>query len=288
MKLLRFGLPGHERPGLLDRDGVIRDLSAHVPDIGGDVLSPTRLSALAALDTASLPAIDGDVRLGCPVAQVGKILGIGLNYRAHAAETGATPPSEPLVFSKATTSITGPNDGITLPKGSTKTDWEAELAVIIGTKTQYVSENQAMEHVAGYAVMNDVSERDFQKNRGGQFVKGKSADTFAPLGPWLVTKDEVPDQQSLSVWLTLNGEARQRGTTGDMVFGVAAIISHLSQFMTLMPGDVITTGTPAGVGAGAVPPVFLKPGDRLNLGVDGLGEQHQTVHAWPGPAGSQH
>ncbi len=280
MKLLRYGPRGAEKPGLLDPEGRIRDLSGHIADLTPEVLAPGRLAVLAAIDPAGLPVVDGTPRLGPPVAGVGKILGIGLNYRDHAAETGAALPAEPMVFSKAITALSGPDDPILLPKGSTRTDWEAELAVVIGTIARYVDERAAPDHVAGYAVMNDVSERAFQKERGGQFVKGKSADSFAPLGPWLVTRDEIADPQALHLWLTLNGEPRQDGSTADMVFGVAAIVSYLSQFMTLMPGDVITTGTPAGVGAGAIPPVFLKPGDVVELGVEGLGRQRQEVKAW--------
>ncbi len=280
MKLLRFGPKGKERPGLLDDDGQIRDLSDHVPDLRDDILAPDRLAHLATLDPTTLPAVDGNPRLGPPVAGVGKILGIGLNYRGHVAETGATVPLEPMVFSKAVTALSGPNDAVMLPRDSTHTDWEAELAVIIGLQAQYVAEDRALDHVAGYAVMNDVSERDFQKNRGGQFVKGKSADTFAPLGPWLVTRDEITDPQNLWIWLDLNGERRQAGSTSDMVFGVAHLVAYLSRFMTLMPGDVITTGTPAGVGMGRTPPEYLKPGDVLDLGIEGLGRQRQEIIAY--------
>lgn len=284
MKLLRYGPPGGERPGLLDAAGRIRDLSGHVPDLRGEVLRPDRLRQLASLDPATLPLVDGAPRLGPPVAGIGKILGIGLNYRSHAEETGATPGSEPLVFSKAITALSGPNDPIVLPRGSQKTDWEVELAVIIGAPVRYVDEGSALDYVAGYAVINDVSERAFQKERGGQFVKGKSADSFAPLGPWLVTPDEVPDPQRLSLWLDVNGQRRQTGSTADMIFPVAMLISHLSQFMTLLPGDVIATGTPAGVGAGANPPTFLAPGDVVELGVEGLGRQRQEVVAYVEPA----
>ena len=225
----------------------------------------------------SLPLVEGSPRLGPPVAGIGKILGIGLNYRSHAEETGATPGAEPLVFSKAITALNGPNDSIMIPRYSVKTDWEVELAVVIGAMARYVEERNALDYLAGYAVINDVSERSFQKERGGQFIKGKSADTFAPLGPWLVTKDEVPDPQALSLWLDVNGRRRQTGNTSDMIFSVAYLISHLSQFMTLLPGDVIATGTPAGVGAGCKPPEFMKPGDVIELGVDGLGRQRQEV-----------
>ena len=279
MKLLRYGPPGREKPGLLDDEGHIRDLSGHVPDLAGEVLAPDRLRTLATLRPADLPRVEGSPRLGPPVGGVGKILGIGLNYRSHAAETGATPGSEPLVFSKAVTALSGPNDPVVIPRGSLKTDWECELAVIIGLRTRYVDEGRALAHVAGFAVINDVSERAFQKERGGQFVKGKSSDSFAPLGPWLVTTDEIADPQKLGLWLDLNGRRRQTGTSADMIFSVAYIISHLSQFMTLMPSDVIATGTPDGVGAGCKPPEFLKPGDVLELGVEGLGRQRQEVIA---------
>ena len=277
MKLLRYGPAGQERPGILDNQGRVRDLSGHIPDLGGEALNPDRLKALSALDARSLPPVEGSPRLGPPVAGIGKILGIGLNYRSHAEETGATPGAEPLVFSKAITALNGPNDSIMIPRYSVKTDWEVELAVVIGAMARYVEERNALDYLAGYAVINDVSERSFQKERGGQFIKGKSADTFAPLGPWLVTKDEVPDPQALSLWLDVNGRRRQTGNTSDMIFSVAYLISHLSQFMTLLPGDVIATGTPAGVGAGCKPPEFMKPGDVIELGVDGLGRQRQEV-----------
>lgn len=280
MKLLRYGPSGEEKPGMLDGESRIRDLSGHLPDLRGEALSPDRLRWLAELDPRSLPLVDGSPRLGPPVGGIGKILAIGLNYRDHAAETGATPGKEPLVFSKATTALTGPDDPIIIPRGSEKTDWEVELAVVIGTKAQYVDELHALDHVAGYAVMNDVSERSFQKDRGGQFIKGKSADTFAPIGPWLVTKDEVPDPRALTLWLDVNGRRRQSGKTSDMIFSVAFLISHLSAFMTLLPGDVISTGTPAGVGAGCKPPEFLKPGDVVELGIDGIGRQRHDVVAY--------
>ena len=280
MKLLRWGPAGKERPGLLDERGDIRDLSPHIPDVRGECLDPERLRRLAGIDPATLPIVQKPVRLGPPVAGIGKILGIGLNYRSHAEETGATPGSEPLVFSKAITALSGPNDAIIIPRGSEKTDWEVELAVIIGSRARYVDEAQALDHVAGYAVINDVSERSYQKERGGQFVKGKSSDSFAPIGPWLVTRDEVADPQRLDLWLDVNGKRRQTGNTADMIFPVAFLISHLSQFMTLLPGDVIATGTPAGVGAGCRPPQFLKPGDVVDLGVTGVGQQRQEVVAW--------
>jgi len=280
MKLLRYGPHGQEKPGLLDDAGHIRDLSDHVVDLRGDVLGPDRLAQLASLDPASLPIVDGSPRLGPPVAGIGKILAIGLNYRLHAEETGGKPRSEPMLFSKAITALSGPNDPVKIPRGSEKTDWEVELAVIIGSKAQYVDEERALEHVAGFAVINDVSERSFQKDRGGQFIKGKSCDTFAPLGPWLVTRDEVPDPQNLYLHLDLNGQRRQDGNTRDMIFGVVYLVSHLSQFMTLMPGDVIATGTPDGVGLGCKPPVFLKPGDVMEVSVEGLGQQRQHVVAY--------
>ena len=280
MKLLRYGPQGQEKPGLLDENGHIRDLSDHVLDLSGDVLGPDRLSQLASLDPSTLPIVDGKPRLGPPVAGIGKILAIGLNYQMHAEETGGKPRSEPMLFSKSITALNGPNDPIMIPRSSEKTDWEIELAVIVGTKTQYVDEDRALEHVAGYTVINDVSERSFQKERGGQFIKGKSCDTFAPLGPWLVTKDEIPDPQNLSLRLDLNGRRRQDGNTRDMIFGVIYLVSHLSQFMTLMPGDVIATGTPAGVGLGCDPPEFLKAGDVLELTVEGLGQQRQDVIAY--------
>jgi 2,4-didehydro-3-deoxy-L-rhamnonate hydrolase len=280
MKLVRYGPKGQEWPAMLDAEGGLRDLSGHVADITGDVLAPERLQQLAQLDPATLPRVEGSPRLGAPVKGIGKIIAIGMNYRSHAEETGSTPRAEPLVFSKAITALSGPNDPVMIPRGSSQTDWEVELAVIIGTVTRYVDEDRALEHVAGYAVINDVSERSFQRDRGGQFIKGKSADTFAPLGPWLVTRDEVPDPQKLALWLDLNGRRRQQATTADMIFPVAYLISHVSQFMTLMPGDVIATGTPAGVGLGCTPPEYLKPGDVLELGVEGLGQQRQEVIAY--------
>ena len=284
MKFLRYGPRGQEKPGMVDPDGHIRDLSQHVVDLKAEVLLSERLHQLAALDPRTLPLVEGTPRLGPPVTGIGKILGIGLNYRSHAEETGAKPPSEPLLFSKAITALSGPNDPIVIPKDSTQTDWEVELAVVIGRKAQYVDAGHALDYVAGYAVINDVSERHFQKERGGQFVKGKSCDTFAPLGPWLVTKDEVPDPQDLELWLDVNGKRRQTGNTRDMVFPVAHLVWYISQFMTLMPGDVIATGTPSGVGMGCKPPDFLKPGDVVELGVEGLGKQRQAVVAYTPPA----
>lgn len=280
MKLVRFGAKQRERPGLVDADGHIRDLSDHVPDLRDEILSRERLRRLASLDEGSLPRVEGSPRLGPPVAGIGKILGIGRNYRSHAGEMGATPGEEPMVFSKAITALTGPFDPIVLPKHGDKTDWEVELAVIIGTRARYVDEAQALDHVAGYACINDISERAFQKERGGQFIKGKSADSFAPIGPWLVTADEIADPQTLELWCDVNGERKQSGNTRDMIFSVAFLISHLSQFMTLAPGDVIATGTPAGVGVARNPPEFLQPADLLECGIEGLGRQRHTVVAF--------
>ncbi len=280
MKLLRHGPPGEEKPGLLDDRGRIRDLSDEIPDVDAATLAPERLAALLEIDIGSLPPVEGPPRLGPPVAGVGKILAIGFNYAEHAAETGKPMPDEPLLFTKAITALSGPNDPVVLPRGSRKADWEVELAVVIGRRALYVDETEALDHVAGYGVINDVSEREYQLERGGQFVKGKSFDTFAPFGPWLVTKDEGPDPQNLDLWLDLNGERRQEGNTATMVFGVAYLVSYLSRFVTLMPGDVIATGTPPGVGLGRNPPVFLKPGDVMRLGIEGLGEQRQEVKAW--------
>ncbi|MGB0670478.1 MAG: fumarylacetoacetate hydrolase family protein [Rhodospirillales bacterium] len=282
MKFLRYGPVGSEKPGLLAADGTIRDLSGHVADLGGDVLAPDRLAALAALPTDSLPVVDGSPRIGCPVSGVGKILAIGLNYSNHAKETGSQLPPEPMLFTKAVTSLAGPNDPLLVPRGSVSMDWEVELAVIIGKRGLYIPEDQALDHVAGFAVMNDASERDYQKKRGGQFVKGKSFDSFGPLGPWLVTPDEIPDCQALNLWTEVDGQRMQDGNTKDMIFGALYLVSYLSQFMTLMPGDVITTGTPEGVGLGMTPPRFLKVGERLRLGIDGLGEQEHAVVPFDG------
>jgi 2-keto-4-pentenoate hydratase/2-oxohepta-3-ene-1,7-dioic acid hydratase in catechol pathway len=279
MKLLRYGEPGAEKPGLLDQDGVIRDLSAHVDDIGGAALDPASLTALAKLDPRSLPAVSGKPRIGACVAGVGKFICIGLNYSDHAAETGATVPSEPVVFMKATSAIVGPDDDVLIPRGSEKTDWEVELGVVIGRQAKYVSEANAMDYVAGYCVSHDVSERAFQAERQGQWTKGKSCDTFGPIGPWLVTKDAVKDPQNLKMWLKVNGEKRQDGSTRTMVYGVAFLVSYLSQFMSLLPGDVISTGTPPGVGLGMKPPRYLKAGDVVELGIEGLGTQKQTFRA---------
>ncbi len=279
MKLLRYGAPGAEKPGLLDTQGQIRDLSGVVPDLAGDVLSPAGLDKLRALDPASLPLVAGSPRLGPPV-KVGKFVCIGLNYSDHAAETGAAIPKEPIIFMKADTALCGPNDTVVIPRNSVKTDWEVELAVIIGRTAQYVDETRAFDYVAGYAVANDVSEREFQAERGGTWDKGKGCDTFGPLGPWLVTRDEVPDPQNLDMFLDVNGQRRQTGNTRTMIFGCAHLVSYVSQFMTLRPGDVISTGTPPGVGLGMKPPTYLKPGDRMTLGIAGLGTQTQAVVAW--------
>lgn len=279
MKLLRYGPSGAEKPGMMDAEGRIRDLSGVVADIAGDVLTPKGLAALAALDPASLPVVEGAVRYGPCVGRVGKFMCIGLNYADHAAETGAPIPKEPILFMKATSAINGPDDEVRIPRGSEKTDWEVELGVVIGKPAKYVTEAEALNHVAGYCVINDYSERAFQTERGGQWTKGKSQDTFGPIGPWLVTRDEVADPQNLSMWLTVNGTTRQDGSTRTMVFGVAHLVSYLSQFMTLEPGDVISTGTPPGVGMGMKPPTYLRPGDVVELGIEGLGKQSQTLRA---------
>lgn len=279
MKLLRHGERDAEKPGLLDENGVIRDLTGIVPDIGGAVLSDAGLSALRGIDTKNLPEVDPQTRLGPAVAGTGKFICIGLNYADHAAESGMDAPPEPVVFMKATSAICGPNDPIIIPRGSEKTDWEVELAVIIGTRAKYVSEAEAMSHVAGFAVTNDVSERAYQIERAGQWTKGKSCDNYGQLGPWLVTRDEVADPQNLKMWLTVNGETMQDGSTGTMVYQVAHLVSYLSQFMTLHPGDVISTGTPPGVGMGLKPPRYLKAGDVVELGIEGLGQQRQDVIA---------
>jgi 2-keto-4-pentenoate hydratase/2-oxohepta-3-ene-1,7-dioic acid hydratase in catechol pathway len=277
MKLLRYGPVGQEKPGLLDAEGRIRDLSAQVPDIAGAVLSPEGLDALRKLDPSSLPLVAGDPRLGPCVSGTGKFICIGLNYSDHAAETGATVPPEPIIFMKATSAITGPNDVIEIPRGSLKTDWEVELGVVIGKTAKYVSEEDAMEHVAGYCVINDVSERAFQTEHHGQWTKGKSADSFGPTGPWLVTRDEVADPQSLPMWLEVNGHRCQNGSTATMVYGVRFLVSYLSRFMSLRPGDIISTGTPPGVGMGQKPQTYLKAGDVVTLGIDGLGSQRQIT-----------
>jgi ureidoglycolate lyase len=282
MKLLRYGPAGQEKPGLLDRDGKIHDLSGAVRDIDGEALAPASLDRLRRLDPASLPLVPGTPRLGPCVGSVSKIVAIGLNYRLHAQETGAAIPSEPIFFMKAASSICGPNDDVIIPKGSRKTDYEVELGIVIGNLARYVAKADARKHVAGYCVVNDVSEREFQMERGGQWTKGKSADTFCPIGPWLVTADEVPDPGKLALWTEVNGERRQSSNTADLIFGVDEIVSYVSQFMTLLPGDVIPTGTPAGVGIGLKPPKFLRPGDRMRLSVEGLGEQNQSLVAHSG------
>ena len=279
MKLLRYGEAGSERPGLLDADGTIRDLTGHVDDIGGKALDPAALATLAKLDPKSLPAVSGKPRLGACVAGTGQFICIGLNYSDHAAETGATVPPEPIIFMKASSAIVGPDDDVLIPRGSVKTDWEVELAVVIGKTAKYVSEADALDYVAGYCVAHDVSERAFQAERQGQWTKGKSCDTFGPIGPWLVTKDEVADPQNIKMWLTVNGKTMQNGSTKTMVYGVAYLVSYLSQLMSLHPGDIISTGTPPGVGLGMKPPVFLKAGDVVELGIEGLGQQKQTFKA---------
>ena len=277
MKLVRFGPAGAEKPGLVDADGALRDASALVRDIDGAFLS--RLDGLALDDIGALPIVEGQPRLGPCVTGVGKFIGIGLNYADHAAESGMEVPPEPVIFMKATSAICGPNDPIILPRGSEKTDWEVELAVIIGKAAKYVSEAEALDHVAGYAITNDVSERAFQAERAGQWTKGKSCDNFGQIGPWLVTRDEVSDPQNLAMWLTVNGETMQDGSSKTMVYGVAHLVHYLSQFMTLHPGDVISTGTPPGVGLGMKPPRYLKAGDVVELGIAGLGQQRQDVIA---------
>jgi 2-keto-4-pentenoate hydratase/2-oxohepta-3-ene-1,7-dioic acid hydratase in catechol pathway len=279
MKFLRYGEVGQEKPGLVDSEGQIRDLSGHVADLAGVTLTPTELSKLGGLDPRTLPLVEGNPRLGPCVAGTGKFICIGLNYSDHAAETGATVPPEPIIFMKASSAIVGPNDEVTIPRGSEKTDWEVELGVVIGKTAKYVTEAEALDYVAGYCVTNDVSERAFQTERSGQWTKGKSCDTFGPLGPWLVTKDEVPDPQNLGMWLKVNGETMQDGSTKTMVYGVAFLVSYLSQFMSLHPGDVISTGTPPGVGMGLKPPRYLKAGDVVELGIEGLGSQKQTFVA---------
>ncbi|ASP21026.1 ureidoglycolate lyase [Antarctobacter heliothermus] len=279
MKLLRFGPVGSEKPGMLDSDGQVRDLSAHVADFAGDAVSLEALDKLRAIDPASLPVVAEPGRIGACLASVPNFFCIGLNYAKHAAETGAEPPKEPIIFSKATSALSGPNDAVVIPRNSVKGDWEVELGVVIGKAASYVSEADALSYVAGYCVINDVSERSFQAERGGQWIKGKSAPTFGPTGPWLVTADEVADPQNLKVSLDLNGETVQDSDTSDMIFTVAEIISYMSQFMLLQPGDIIATGTPSGVGLGMKPQRFLRPGDEMVVRVEGLGEQRQTTVA---------
>ncbi|TPN85659.1 fumarylacetoacetate hydrolase family protein [Mesorhizobium sp. CU2] len=281
MKLLRYGEPGQERPALLDSGGELRDISAVLPDLGGENLSDGTLARLAATDPATLPKVDGSPRIGPCVAGVGKFICIGLNYADHAAETGKSVPPEPVIFMKATSAICGPNDPIEIPRGSAKADWEVELGIVIGKRAKYVSEAQALEHVAGYCTINDVSERAFQSEMQGQWTKGKSHDTFGPIGPWLVTRDEVTDPQNLALWCEVDGHRYQDGSTRTMVYGVAFLVAYLSRFMTLEPGDIIATGTPPGVGLGIKPaPVFLKAGQRVRLEVQGLGiQEHLTIVA---------
>ncbi|HXV29802.1 MAG TPA: fumarylacetoacetate hydrolase family protein [Sinorhizobium sp.] len=277
MKLLRYGPEGAEKPGVLDGAGRIRDLSGVIADVAGAAIAD--FGWARGLEIESLPVVDGTPRLGACVAGSGKFICIGLNYADHAAESGLDVPPEPVIFMKATSAITGPNDNVVMPRGSVATDWEVELGVVIGKKAKYVSEAEAMDHVAGYCVINDVSERDFQTKRSGQWTKGKSCDSFGPIGPWLVTRDEIANPQSLKMWLTVNGVTKQNGTTETMVYGVAHLVSYLSQFMTLHPGDIISTGTPPGVGLGFKPPQYLKAGDVIELGIEGLGTQKQTVVA---------
>ena len=279
MKLVRYGAIGQEKPGLIDKSGQLRDLSAQLKDLSGEAFSPASLAKLAALDPASLPAVSGTPRIGSPVGGLPKFVAIGLNYTDHANEVGMPIPAEPIIFMKGNNSPCGPNDKVEKPRGSTKLDWEVEIAIIIGTRAKYVSEADALNHVAGYAVCNDVSERFFQLERLGQWTKGKSHDTFGPLGPWLVTKDEIANVQKLSMWLDVNGKRCQTGSTATMIFGIAKIVSYVSRFMTLLPGDIITTGTPPGVGAGMKPPKFLNVGDVVTLGIEGLGEQRQEIVA---------
>ena len=281
MKLLRYGPVGHEKPGLLDADQKIRDLSGHIADITAAALSPAELDRLGKIDPASLPLVEGSPRLGTPVANVGKFIAIGLNYADHAAESNLAIPTEPVVFTKAISSLTGPNDDVMLPQDSVKSDWEVELGIVIGQRACYVSEAEALNYVAGYCLINDVSEREYQIERGGTWDKGKGCDTFGPVGPWLVTSAEVGDPQALDMWLDVNGTRMQTGNTRTMIFDCAVIVSYLSRFMTLMPGDIITTGTPPGVGMGKKPaPIYLKAGDVMTLGIEKLGTQRQRVIAW--------
>eukprot|EP00873_Tetraselmis_striata_P030193 jgi/Tetstr1/450457/TSEL_037493.t1 len=281
MKLMRIGNKGAEKPAVLHSDGTIRDLSGVVDDIAGEVLTPDGLTAIGRADLAELPQLDKSQRIGPCVGRVGKFICVGLNYADHAAESGLNVPKEPVIFMKATSAICGPNDDVIIPRNSKKTDWEVELGVVIGKEARYVDEADALDHVAGYCVVNDLSEREFQIERSGQWVKGKSADTFGPVGPWLVTRDEVDDPQNLAMWLEVDGHRYQNGSTKTMVFGVAQVVSYISQFMSLQPGDIITTGTPPGVGMGIKPePVYLKPGQTMRLAIEGLGEQTQRAKAW--------
>ncbi|MDU4094669.1 MAG: fumarylacetoacetate hydrolase family protein [Pantoea sp.] len=277
MKLLRVGEPGKERPAMLDEQGELRDLSHFIDDIAGDALLPSALERLRQLPLSELPKISGQPRIGACVGRIGKFICIGLNYADHAAETGAEIPQEPVVFSKWTSAVVGPNDAVRIPRGSVKTDWEVELGVVIGKGGSYIAEEEALSHVAGYCVVNDVSEREYQIERGGTWDKGKGCDTFGPIGPWLVTADEIADPQQLSLWLEVDGKRYQNGNTRTMIFPVAHIISYLSRFMSLQPGDVISTGTPPGVGMGQKPPVYLRPGQVIRLGISGLGEQRQIT-----------
>jgi 2-keto-4-pentenoate hydratase/2-oxohepta-3-ene-1,7-dioic acid hydratase in catechol pathway len=281
MKLLRHGPKGHEKPAMLDAQGQVRDLSGVIADLRADMLTPHGLARLRAIDPASLPVVDNPGRMAPPWSGMGKFICVGLNYADHAAESGMPVPAEPVLFTKHTSTVVGCNDPVVLPQGSTKTDWEVELGVVIGAQARYVSEADALAHVAGYCVVNDVSEREYQLERGGTWDKGKGCDTFGPIGPWLVPADEVADPQDLPMWLDVNGQRFQNGSTRTMVFGVAQLVSYISRFMTLYPGDLITTGTPPGVGMGHKPqPVYLKPGDKMSLGISGLGQQTQTVYAW--------
>jgi ureidoglycolate lyase len=283
MKLLRVGAPGLEKPAILHTDGTYRDLSSIVPELRGLVLTPEGLSRIRAVDPASLPILDRNQRIGPCVDRVGKFICIGLNYADHAAETGAPIPAEPIIFMKATSAIIGPNDDVTIPKNAIKPDWEVELGIVIGKEARYVDEKDAMNHVAGYCIVNDLSERHFQTERGGQWDKGKGCDTFGPIGPWIVTPDEIPDPQNLKMWLEVDGHRYQNGSTKTMIFNVIQVVSYVSQFMSLQPGDIISTGTPPGVGMGIKPePVWLKPGNVMHLGIDGLGEQTQHVKAYQG------
>jgi len=284
MKLLRYGPPGQERPGLLDAAGAIRDLTGVIDDVAGSALSPEGLARLAALDPGALPLVEGPVRLASCVGSVGKFICIGLNYADHAAESGLAVPSEPVIFMKATSAIVGPNDDVIQPYGSTKLDWEVELGVVIGSTARYVSEDRALDHVAGYCVINDVSERAFQIDGTGTWDKGKGCDTFGPTGPWLVTREEAGEVEDLKLWLKVNGKTFQDGSTRTMVFKPAFLVSYVSRFMSLQPGDIISTGTPPGVGMGQKPPLYLRPGDTMELGVEGLGVQRQTVVAEAGQA----
>ncbi|MBY3465851.1 fumarylacetoacetate hydrolase family protein [Rhizobium laguerreae] len=280
MKLLRYGQRGAEKPGILDKSGKVRDLSGQVDDIAGESLTSAGLAKIAAIDVGSLPVVAEPGRLGPCVSRTGKFICVGLNYADHAAETGAAIPEEPILFMKATSAITGPNDNVIIPRKSKKTDWEVELGIVIGDEARYVTEADAMKHVAGYCLINDVSEREFQAERGGQWTKGKSADSFGPIGPWMVTRDEVADPQDLKMWLSVDGTMRQNGSTKTMIFGVSFLVHYISQFMSLQPGDIISTGTPPGVGLGMKPPLFLKAGQTIKLGIEGLGEQTQlTVDA---------